>query len=111
MSSLVLLFSSIFLQAIQTKWRLIWPALAGAFVFFSFFTKQDGGGLALLVCLALLIYDAIIEKRWQPTASFLGGLIINRIAHYSSAHKIFVRLLVQPWTTASQLAHFHFRYR
>ncbi len=56
-----------------------WPALSGAFVFFSFFTKQDGGGLALLVCLALLIYDAIIEKRWQPIAAFAGGLLITAL--------------------------------
>lgn len=66
-----------FLTGNFSKWGLIWPALTGAFVFFSFFTKQDGGGLALLVCLALLIYDAIIEKRWLPTASFFAGLLIT----------------------------------
>ncbi|MBL7697915.1 MAG: hypothetical protein JNK79_07140 [Chitinophagaceae bacterium] len=66
-----------FLTGKQSKWGIIWPALAGAFVFFSFFTKQDGGGLALLVCLALLVYDALIEKRWKPLAFFTGGLLLT----------------------------------
>ena len=59
------------------RWALVWPALSGAFVFFSFFTKQDGGGLALLVCLGLLIYDAIIERRWLPIAVFTGGMLLT----------------------------------
>jgi hypothetical protein len=63
-----------FLTSRPSKWQYIWPALSGAFVFFSFFTKQDGGGLTLLVCLTLLIYDAIIEKRWLPICVFLAGL-------------------------------------
>src|SRR5690606_20183931 len=29
-------------EAFRPRWILILPALAGAFVFFSFFTKQDG---------------------------------------------------------------------
>jgi hypothetical protein len=62
-----------------SRWQYIWPALAGAFVFFSFFTKQDGGGLALLVCLALLIYDAIVEKRWLPLLFFIGGLLATAL--------------------------------
>lgn len=66
-----------FLTGKHPKWGLIWPALTGAFVFFSFFTKQDGGGLALLVCLPLLVYDAIVEKRWLPIASFFAGLLIT----------------------------------
>ena len=66
-----------FLTRKPSKWALTWPALSGAFVFFSFFTKQDGGGLALLVCLALLIYDAVIEKRWAPVAAFAGGILIT----------------------------------
>src|SRR5690606_27997317 len=61
------------------KWHLAFPFLAGAFVFFSFFTKQDGGGLALLVCLALLIYDAILEKRWLPGVLFIGGLLLTAL--------------------------------
>lgn len=68
-----------YLTGKSSKWALVFPALAGAFVFFSFFTKQDGGGLAFLVCMALLAYDALIEKRWQPSASFIGGLLITAL--------------------------------
>lgn len=62
-----------------TRWQYLKPALAGAFTFFSFFTKQDGGGLTLLVCLALLAYDAIVEKRWLPIASYLTGLLLTAL--------------------------------
>jgi hypothetical protein len=68
-----------FLTRKPTRWGLIWPVLSGAFVFFSFFTKQDGGGLALLVCLGLLIYDAIIERRWIPIALFTGGIGVTAL--------------------------------
>ena len=58
-----------------------WLVAAGAFIFFSFFTKQDGGGLALLVCLALLVYTAWSSKKWMPlfvfiTATVATGLLI-----------------------------------
>jgi hypothetical protein len=66
-----------FLTRKPSRRGLIWPVLSGAFVFFSFFTKQDGGGLALLVCLGLLIYDAIIERRWVPISLFTGGMIVT----------------------------------
>lgn len=69
-----------FLARPASRWSYTWPLLAGAFVFFSFFTKQDGGGLAFLLCSALLIYDGIIEKRWQPGAAFLGGLLLTALA-------------------------------
>ena len=74
-----LAFLTYYLTRKPGKWGLIWPALSGAFVFFSFFTKQDGGGLALLVCLALLVYDAIIEKRWLPLISFAAGLLVTAL--------------------------------
>jgi hypothetical protein len=76
---LALAFLVHFLTRVPGRWSLVWPALSGAFVFFSFFTKQDGGGLALLVCLGLLIYDALIEKRWKPLAVFIGGMLITGI--------------------------------
>jgi hypothetical protein len=74
-----LAFLMYFLTRGVRKRHLILPALAGAFVFFSFFTKQDGGGLACLVCLALLVYDAILEKRWLPIAAFFGGLLLTAL--------------------------------
>lgn len=76
---LALAFLCHFLNKRPTRWQYIWPLLAGAFVFFSFFTKQDGGGLAFLVCIALLAYDAMIEKRWLPLAVFIGGLLATAL--------------------------------
>ncbi|RPD39674.1 hypothetical protein [Chitinophaga barathri] len=58
------------------RWK--WPALfvAALFTFLSFFTKQDGGGLALLLALALLGYHSLAEKRWQELAGFIGLYIL-----------------------------------
>jgi len=56
-----------FLMAkVPDKWGYTYLILSGVFVFFSFFTKQDGGALALLLCLALLLYNAWISKKWLP---------------------------------------------
>ena len=59
----------------RNKLKYVWLILSGAFIFFSFFTKQDGGGLALLICLALLIYNCLIEKKWMPLLVFIGSFI------------------------------------
>ena len=78
-----------FLTQAPSKWQYLKPAAAGAFIFFSFFTKQDGGGLALLVCLSLLVYDGLIEKRWLPSLVFTAGvsvtglIIILPLTHYA----------------------------
>jgi hypothetical protein len=64
-----------FFAAGKKKWY--WLALSGVFVFFSFFTKQDGGGLAFILCMALLLYDAIREKRWLPLVAFAAAVVIT----------------------------------
>lgn len=56
----------------QQKLRFLYLLLAALFTFLSIFTKQDGGGLALLLCLALLLYNSIYEKRWWEIPAFLG---------------------------------------
>ncbi len=58
------------------KWKWAQLFAAAFFTFLSFFTKQDGGGLALLLCLALLAYHSLHEKRWQKLAAFIGFYII-----------------------------------
>jgi len=47
--------------------------LSGVFIFFSFFTKQDGGGMAFLLCMALLAYDAWSRKKWIGIPVFIGS--------------------------------------
>jgi hypothetical protein len=60
--------------------RWIWLSLSALFIFFSFFTKQDGGGLALLLSLVLLLYHCLNEKKWIPLLIFLGSFIIIAFA-------------------------------
>lgn len=57
----------------EAKWK--WLLFSAVFVFFSFFTKQDGGGLALILCLVLLLFNSIYEKRWTPLFIFLGSFL------------------------------------
>jgi hypothetical protein len=58
------------------KWSWLPLAFSALFVFFSFFTKQDGGGLAFLLCLALLGYHCLREKKWMPLLIFGGSFLI-----------------------------------
>lgn len=50
----------IFTSSHKKKWVFLF--LGALFVVLSFFTKQDGGGLAIVLCFALLLYPAILEK-------------------------------------------------
>jgi len=52
-------------------------ALSGLFTFFSFFTKQDAGGLCLVLCGTLLLVDSIYKKAWLPIAVYIGSLILS----------------------------------
>ncbi len=60
-----------------SRWRMAWLVLSGAFIFFSFFTKQDGGGMAFLVCLALLAYNSYYEKDWKQLPVFIGSVVLT----------------------------------
>jgi hypothetical protein len=51
------------------KW--IHLSLRALFIFFSFFTKQDGGALAFIICFMLLAYYCIYEKKWSALLIFL----------------------------------------
>ncbi len=57
------------------KWRYSWLFLSGIFLFFSFFTKQDAGGLAILICGALLLYNSLKERDWKQIPVLLAGII------------------------------------
>ena len=67
------------------KHRWAWLAGAGLFTAFSFMTKQDGGGIAFLVCSALLLYNCIAEKKWM-------GLVL-----YVACFAFFLFLLIFPF--------------
>ena len=55
----------------------VWLLVAsGGFLALSFFTKQDGGGLAIMVSLALLIYHCVVRRQGLPLLWFGLSLAI-----------------------------------
>lgn len=78
MVALAFLMRYIFLPPGKWSWLLL--SLSALFVFFSFFTKQDGGGLALLLCGALLAFHCFREKKWMPLLLFTGSFLIAAFA-------------------------------
>ncbi|WP_143306834.1 hypothetical protein [Chitinophaga vietnamensis] len=60
-------------HAVTRYLQLLFAAL---FVFLSIFTKQDGGGMALLLCLALLTYNSWASRRWSDLPVFVAGFTI-----------------------------------
>ena len=60
--------------------RIVFLFLSAFFCFFSFFTKQDGGGLCLMLCLALLAYDSFHEKSARFILYYIGFIIIIGLA-------------------------------
>lgn len=61
------------------KTRYGWLLLSSMFAFFSFFTKQDGGGLAILICGVLLLYNALKEKDWKQLPVFVAGMLATAV--------------------------------
>ena len=55
-------------------------SLSALFIFFSFFTKQDGGAMGFIICLALLFYYCAYEKKWIPIIIFISSLAISALA-------------------------------
>ena len=60
--------------------RWWWLSLSALFVFFSFFTKQDGGGLALLLSLVLLAYHSFTGRDWKALVIFIASFVIVAFA-------------------------------
>jgi hypothetical protein len=54
----------------------LWLSGAAFFVVCSFLTKQDGGGLALLVVCGMLAAHGVLTGKWMPLLIFGGSLIV-----------------------------------
>jgi hypothetical protein len=67
------------------KWTRL--SLCALFIFFSLFTKQDGGALGFLICSGLLAYHCSYEKKWMPLLIFLISEIIIAFAVISPLMK------------------------
>jgi hypothetical protein len=58
---------------VNTDWKqYLNLALGGFFIFWSIFTKQDIGGLALMIALGILVYNAWIDRSIKKLAIFIG---------------------------------------
>ncbi len=56
-----------------SRYRAGWLAGAAFFVCLSFLTKQDGGGMAFMLCCALLACHGLLERKWAPLLIFAAG--------------------------------------
>jgi len=54
----------------NSKYSTLYLALGSLFAFISIFTKQDGGGMAFMICFALITYNTIIERKIKPLLLF-----------------------------------------
>jgi hypothetical protein len=64
----------------NTGWK-IWLnlALGAFFTFFSFFTKQDIGGLGLLIIMGILTYNAWVDRSMKKWLAFTGCYVVFAI--------------------------------
>lgn len=60
------------------KWILL--SLSALFTFLSFFTKQDAGALAFLLCIALLVSYCMYERKWIAFLIFLASFVVTAFA-------------------------------
>jgi hypothetical protein len=61
----------------STGWK-VWLnlALAAFFIFFSIFTKQDVGGMGLMICYGIITYDAWMERSMRKWLVFSGFVML-----------------------------------
>lgn len=63
-----------------TGWKMWTSLVLGAFfIFFSIFTKQDAGGLGLMIIYSILTYNAWIDKSLKKWLAFTGFVIFFAI--------------------------------
>ena len=69
-------FSFAIAYMLQGKYRTMQLVAAGFFTFFSFWTKQDGGGLTFLVILSLLAYHSITAREYKGLLIYVSSFVI-----------------------------------
>jgi hypothetical protein len=62
-------------------WKM-WASLAAGafFTFFAIFTKQDIGGMGLMIGYGMLTYNAWADKSWKKLLAFTGFFILTAMA-------------------------------
>ncbi len=61
-----------YLTSNRAKYQWLNLVAAAFFTFISFFTKQDAGGMCLLISGALVVYDSFISKNWKQSLIYFG---------------------------------------
>lgn len=57
------------------RYRWLWVVLAAFFITCSFLTKQDGGGIAVLLAGGLLAVYGWLSRKWLPLLIFMGSFV------------------------------------
>jgi hypothetical protein len=57
----------------HSRWQIVYMLLGGTFLFITFFTKQDGGGLAILISGVLVGYASLADKKWWYLPTTFAG--------------------------------------
>jgi hypothetical protein len=63
----------------ELRFRYLWLAASGMFIFFSFFTKQDGGAMAFLIGAVLVAYNSWKEKDWKQAPVWLLSVVATGV--------------------------------
>ncbi|SEW50592.1 hypothetical protein [Chitinophaga arvensicola] len=71
---LAFLFRSFFSDSRIRRYLLM--LAAAFFIFLSVFTKQDGGGMAFMLCLLFLAYNSFSTRRWLDLPVFAGMFFV-----------------------------------
>ena len=56
--------------------QILYLVLAGLFAFLCFFTKQDGGGMGIMIITALLAVNFLYERKVAPVLYFYGSFAL-----------------------------------
>jgi hypothetical protein len=66
-----------FLFASRDSYKYVWLIGSAVFVCLSVFTKQDGGGMAVLICIFLLGYSCFLNRSWRALVIYLVSVAIT----------------------------------
>ncbi|SHL42050.1 hypothetical protein SAMN05444266_103278 [Chitinophaga jiangningensis] len=78
LAGLAFLLKGLFTDTKLSRW--VFLVVSAFFLFLSFFTKQDGGALGLLIALGIVLYNVVITRRWMDLVVFLGAYGVIALA-------------------------------
>jgi hypothetical protein len=65
-----------YIKHVNRKYSWLYLVVATVFMTLAFFTKQDGGGMAIIICIILVIYVSITSNRTKPILITLLSLSV-----------------------------------